>query len=545
MAIRINNLSIPVSEENFSLTENERLQAALQKQLGIPSSSITGFTIQKKSLDARRKNKINNLYQLDVELRDQGTVLKANPEIKPSKVPSISNPWEGTEEAQFRHRPIIVGSGPAGSYAALLLAEAGHKPIILERGEPVNKRIKTVSRFATKSEFNERSNYCFGEGGAGTFSDGKLTCGRNHPLIRFVFDQFVAHGAPRQILYDSHPHMGTDSLLKIAIKMRNHVESRGGLYRFSTALKDFRCGGSKSRYIVELENGEEIPTDHLILAIGHSARDTFEMLLENNVSIVQKPFAVGARIEHPQAVIDEIQFGSCQLLPAAEYKLASRVGKRGIWTFCMCPGGHLVPTNAQPNHLAINGMSYQARNSKFANAAVVVNVLKEDFDRGHPLDGMRFQEKFERTAFKAGGSNYHAPGQRLVDFIKGRSSKGNLISTYKPGVVNARMDKVLPEFVVDALSTAMSDYDKRMRGYINDEALVVGLESKTSSPVSITRDKSNFQSLSHPGLFPTGEGAGYAGGIISAALDGVKVARAVLQDATVNAKATQSKNFQA
>jgi uncharacterized FAD-dependent dehydrogenase len=273
----------------------------------------------------------------------------------------------------------------------------------------------------------------------------------------------------------------------------------------------------------------QLQTDHLIVAVGHSARDTYEMLLENGVAIAPKPFAMGARFEHPQETINKIQYGQCDLLPAAEYKLAAHKGDRGIWTFCMCPGGHLLPTNAQANHLAINGMSYYARNSSFANAAVVVNVMRQDFFKGHPLDGMHFQAAVERLAFEEGGGNYHAPAQRLIDFMSGQKSRGTLKSSYEPGIQSSRLDKILPTFIVDALRQAVGEYNQKMRGFLHPEAMVVGVETKTSSPIVMTRDKS-LQSVSHPGFFPTGEGAGFAGGIVSAALDGVRVGRAVMED---------------
>jgi hypothetical protein len=304
----------------------------------------------------------------------------------------------------------------------------------------------------------------------------------------------------------------------------------GSRFLFNRRFVDMTRDVPGARYQVTLDDGTKIKTDHLILAIGHSARDTYEMLLDRGLAIAPKPFAMGARFEHPQAAIDKIQFGQCSLLPPAEYKLVAHAGDRGIWTFCMCPGGHLLPTSAQPEHLAINGMSYHARSSGFANAAIVVNVLREDFYRGHPLDGMRFQAALEQEAFKAGGGDYKSPAQKLTDFMAGRWTKGDLATTYKPGISSARLDRLLPGFIVDALKTAVVDYDKKMRGFISPEALVVGVETKTSSPIVMPRDK-GLQSVSHPGLFPTGEGAGFAGGIVSASLDGTRVGRAVLEDA--------------
>jgi uncharacterized FAD-dependent dehydrogenase len=509
------------------------LAARVADLLAVEPEQLTGVRVRKRSLDARRKSRIVYHYQVDVDLHDEAAVYARSQsvaELAPSE--ATHDPVEGLgfRKVVCKRRPVIVGTGPAGIFAALVLARAGQPSILVERGEPVEARLRTVNRLRRDGSFEAESNYCFGEGGAGTFSDGKLTCGRNHPLVRFLFQQWVEYGAPPEILYDAHPHIGTDNLLKVALRMRAYLESVGCTFVFGRRLVDMAPGEGGARHAAVLDDGQRLATDHLVLAIGHSARDTYRMLLERQIAIAPKPFAIGARIEHPQGTIDKIQFGSCQLLPPAEYKLATQSMDRGIWTFCMCPGGHLLPTGAQPGHLAINGMSYYARNSGFANAAVVVNVLREDFFRGHVLDGVGFQEAIERRAFEAGGGGYGAPAQRLVDFLAGRDSRGKIESTYKPGVKSARLDHILPSFVVGPLKAAIVDYDKKMRGYINDGAAVVGVETKTSSPIVMLRDKS-LQSTSHPGLFPSGEGAGFAGGIVSAALDGTRVGRAVLEDA--------------
>jgi uncharacterized protein len=524
--LRIDKISIVVSE----MDETTSLMNAVSKHLGISKADIKELNIIKKSLDARKKSKITHHYRIDVEVVDPANVLKKNQGVEEAPEINIANPIEDVDltKKKLRHKPIVVGSGPAGTFSALTLAEADIPCIILERGEPVEKRIRTVGKLRSKSEFNEESNYCYGEGGAGTFSDGKLTCGRNHPLINYVFQQYVKFGAPSEILYDAHPHIGTDFLLPVAKKMREGLENMGTEFRFNSIFTGFKSGGKTAKYLVQLADGTEIPTDHIILALGHSARDTYEILYDAGVSMKAKPFAMGARIEHPQEDIDRIQVGSCTLLPAAEYKLTHNTNNRGIWTFCMCPGGDLLPTNAQPKHLAINGMSYNARKSGFANAAVVVGVRVEDFYKGHPLDGARYQADLEKAAFKAGGENYHSPAQRLTDFLKDKESSGEMKTTYKPGIVSYPMAKLLPEFVVESLKEALVSYDRKMKGYISEKALIVGLESKTSSPVCMVRTKS-FESESHPGLYPTGEGAGYAGGIVSASLDGVRVAKAIIE----------------
>jgi uncharacterized protein len=531
MTLRIHDVEVPVSEIPANILLNQQIASMLE----IPVDGIRRIQITKKSLDARRKSRIVFHYQVDVDLEDEDTVYQSKSSLVSLAEPTApSDPLAGLDisDIHFRHKPVIIGSGPSGSFTALTLARAGQPCIVVERGEPVEQRIKTTNKLRSRGLFTPESNYCFGEGGAGTFSDGKLTCGRNHPLIRHVFDQFVAHGAPDEILYDAKPHIGTDYLIQIAKNMRLQLQKEGTDFKFGRRFVDFRDGGDSARYIVVLDDGQEIPTDHLIIAIGHSARDTYQMLLDRGLAIVPKPFAMGARFEHPQDVVNKIQFGSCKIPTAAEYKLAAQSGSRGIWTFCMCPGGHLMPTNAQADHLAINGMSYHARQSGFANAAVVVNVLREDFYRGHPLDGMRFQEKLEKLAFQAGGGNYHSPAQKLQDFLAGRESKGEIKSTYKPGVNNARLDKIIPDFIVDALRAGVKEYDKKMRGFICAESAVIGIESKTSSPISMMRGK-DLQSVSHPGIFPSGEGAGFAGGIVSASLDGVKTGRAILESVVV------------
>ncbi len=527
MTLRLKQLSIPVSD----VDPDAKLRESVAITLGISHSDILGLLIRKKSLDARRKSRLVYHYQLDIDLVDEGNLLSSHSSLLEQVKIKDFSPYDGLEPlvADSRHRPIVVGSGPAGSFAALTLAEFGQPSIILDRGDSVPQRLRAVGRLKTKGELDSESHYCFGEGGAGTFSDGKLTCGRNHPLVQHIFKSLVRFGAPDSILYDAHPHVGTDFLMRVAIRQREYLESVGCEYRFRSKMVGFRAGGKAAKYLVQLESGEELPTDHLILAIGHSARDTYESLFAAGIEMTPKPFAIGARFEHPQAEINEIQFGiqpQC-MLPSAEYKLASKYQDRGIWTFCMCPGGHLLPTSAEPGHLAINGMSYHARNSGFANAAVVVNIRREDFYKGSPLDGMYFQRSLERRAYLAGGGGYHSPGQRLKDFLAGRMSQGELNSTYKPGVTPYRMDRLLPRPVVTALQRALVEYDKKMRGYISESGLIVGLESKTSAPLTMSRTR-DLQSTSHPGIFPTGEGAGYAGGIVSAALDGVKVGQAVL-----------------
>lgn len=529
MTILIPQISVTVSEQ-----PEQALRRQLEKEYGLAASDVLGFRIRKKSLDARRKSRICFHYQLELDARDEAKLLARYASLKSCDPRPSAQPLAEIEGLDIRRhhgpRPVIIGSGPAGSFAALVLAEAGMQPIVIERGEAVEQRLRTVNKLRSRSLLTEESNYCFGEGGAGTFSDGKLTCGRNHPLVRYLFEQWVRFGAPEEILYEAHPHIGTDYLIQLVKKMRTYIESLGGTFLFGKRFEGFSGQSSKmARYALRFCDGEVLETDQLIMAIGHSARDTYQSLLASGVALGPKPFAIGARFEHPQEIIDEIQFGTCSLLPAAEYKLAAQAAGRGIWTFCMCPGGHLLPTSAQSGHLAINGMSYHARNSGFANAAIVVNINREDYFQGHPLDGVRFQQKLEQQAFAMGGGDYFSPAQRMLDFLKGRDSKGEMRSTYKPGVRAGRLDRLLPDYVVKALREALAAYNQKMRGFISEQAIIAGVESKTSAPVVIDRDR-QLQSSTHPGLFPCGEGAGYAGGIVSAGLDGVRVAQACLRD---------------
>jgi uncharacterized FAD-dependent dehydrogenase len=532
VTIRVSQVTVPASQSS-----DDEVRCALAQKLGIDLDQIVGLRVLKKSLDARRKGRLVFHYQVNADVLDEAKVLSLNhacAELAPTD--RVADPLSEIDwnRRTLRTRPVIVGSGPAGIFAALVLVKAGQRPLIVERGEPVENRLRTVNKLRRNGEFSGESNYCYGEGGAGTFSDGKLTCGRNHPLIRFLFEQWVEFGAPGDILYEAHPHIGTDFLMQVAKNMRTYLEENGATFLFGRRLVDMQRSTS-ARIQLGLDDGTKLDTDNAVLAIGHSARETYEMLLERGLKIEPKPFAVGARFEHPQHLINAIQYGGTSCHIPAEYKLVAQAGERGIWTFCMCPGGHLLPTGAQPGHLAINGMSYHARNSGFANAAIVVNVRREDFYKGHPLDGVTFQQELEKKAYAAGGGKYFAPAQRLADFIAGRESRGELKSTYKPGVNAARLDRILPDFIVTHLKTALSSYNERMRGFVSDDAIVAGIESKTSAPIVMVRD-ALLQSVSHPGLLPTGEGAGFAGGIVSAALDGVKVGRAIISELAADSR---------
>ncbi len=529
-------MSLLIKDFTAKTQEDTPLSVQLSNFLGINPDEILSVTVLKKSLDARKKNNIVYHYQLEFEVTNENALLQTYPgKLEKSPTAVTAHPLDQLKglRPRFDLPPIIIGSGPAGQAAALVLAEAGIPGILIERGAPVERRIKDVGILRRSGILNEESNYCYGEGGAGTFSDGKLTCGRKHPLIRYLFETWVKFGAPAEILYDAHPHIGTDYLIRMTKNIRTFLEERGFQIHFQTRLEKIEPL-SKSRIRVHLSDGSYLDTEHLILATGHSARETYRMLWEQGVAMQPKPFAMGVRVEHPQDLIDEIQYGVCHSdlgVPAAEYKLTAQAGTRGIWTFCMCPGGHLLPTGAEAGHLSINGMSYHKRNSGFANAALVVSILREDYYRSHVLDGMNFQARLEQEAYAMGGGGFNCPAQRLNDFLHSRDSRGEMKSTYEPAVVPGRLDRLLPPYVSESLQSALADYNKRMRGFISDQAIIVGLESKTSAPVVIQRDK-DFQSISHPGLYPTGEGAGFAGGIVSAALDGLRVGLAIMQNAS-------------
>ncbi|MHB8973281.1 MAG: NAD(P)/FAD-dependent oxidoreductase [Pirellulaceae bacterium] len=537
MTIRLTELSLRVAER----IDSEVLRRRAATALGLGADEIVGLQIVRRSLDGRQKGRPVWRFQVDVELRDEAGLTRALP-AGASRVAEESNttPWDERTPSgvPMQHRPLVVGTGPAGIFAALVLARAGHPPLVIERGEPVEMRVGSVRRLFRDGVFSAESNYCFGEGGAGTFSDGKLSTGKRHVWIRFLLQEWVARGAPEEILYDAHPHLGSDNLVTIVRRMREDLEASGVEFRFGTRLDDLRPALAAARWEAALSDGSVVPADHVVLAIGHSARDTYAMLARRGLAMQPKAFAIGTRIEHPQALIDTIQFGRVKGLPAADYKLAARVGERGVWSFCMCPGGILLPTGAEEGRLAVNGMSVFARNSGYANSALVVNVRPEDYFRGDVLDGMRFQAELEAAAFQAGGGNYAAPAQRLADFLARCDSRELPASTYRPALVSARLDRLLPSFIRDAIVGAMESFNQKMKGFVAREALLVGVETKTSAPVSMPRDE-RLQSVSHAGIWPAGEGAGHAGGIVSAALDGLAVARAILAEVGALPTSTQ------
>ena len=442
-----------------------------------------------------------------------------------------------TNDTGIQKRPVIVGFGPAGIFAALILAQAGFKPVVLERGKEVRKRTQDTWGLWRKNTLNPESNVQFGEGGAGTFSDGKLYSQIKDPKHygRKVIQEFVKAGAPEEIMYVSHPHIGTFRLVGMVEEMRKTITELGGDIRFENRVEDIEIANHQVQAIV-LQTGERIATNHLVLAVGHSARDTFEMLYNKGVYVEAKPFSIGFRIEHPQSLIDKARYGKSysedllSKLGAADYKLVHHASNgRSVYSFCMCPGGTVVAATSEPNRVVTNGMSQYSRNERNANAGIVVGIEPEKDYPGHPLAGMELQRQLESHAFVLGGSNYNAPGQLIGDFLANKASTqfGEVVPSYKPGVHLTNLDSALPRYAIDAIREAIPAFAKQIKGFDLADGVLTGVETRTSSPIRIKRDDETLQSINTQGLYPCGEGAGYAGGILSAAVDGIKVAEAV------------------
>ncbi len=526
--LRITELRLPIDHPE------EALRAAIVQRLKITDGDLLDFTVFKRSHDARKvRVELLLVYIVDCKLKNEAALLKKfSKDRNIGPTPDTSYHFIGHARHAPVKRPVIIGFGPCGIFAALILAQMGLRPIVLERGKAVRERTQDTWGLWRKKILNPESNVQFGEGGAGTFSDGKLYSQIKDPKHygRKVLNEFVKAGAPEEILYVSHPHIGTFRLVGMVENMRAEIESLGGEIRFQQKVSDVLIDNGQVRGVT-LESGEQIETDHVVLALGHSARDTFQMLHERGVFMEAKPFSVGFRIEHPQSLIDKARFGKFAghpLLGAADYKLVYHASNgRSVYSFCMCPGGTVVAATSEPNRVVTNGMSQYSRNERNANAGIVVGITPADYPGG-PLAGVDLQRELESRAFELGGGTYEAPGQLVGDFVAGKPSTefGSVTPSYKPGVHLTDLASSLPDYAITAIREALPAFDKQIRGFYMHDAVLTGVETRTSSPVRITRGD-DCQSLNVKGLYPAGEGAGYAGGILSAGVDGIKVAEAV------------------
>ena len=572
--LRITEIKLPLITSAEAGHTDTEIRTALVKKLAINAADIVSFSIFKRGVDARKSHAILFVYSLDVVVNGEAKLLAKlakDPHVKPTPdteykfvavASSLNKPVRGepveshalstfpphpstssgrTGLDSFK-RPVIVGFGPAGIFAALILAQAGFKPIVLERGKAVRERTKDTFNFWRKNELNPESNVQFGEGGAGTFSDGKLWSQIKDPKHygRKVLQEFVAAGAPPEIMYVSHPHIGTFRLVGMVETMRKTIESLGGEVRFESRVDDIEISVNSHEHgqvqSVVLASGERIVTNHLILAVGHSARDTFEMIYKKGIYIEAKPFSIGFRIEHPQSLIDKARYGNSysedllSKLGSAEYKLVHHASNgRSVYSFCMCPGGTVVASASEAGCVVTNGMSQYSRNERNANAGIVVGIMPKVDYPDNPLAGMALQRELESNAYVLGGSNYAAPAQLIGDFLANKPSSqfGEVLPSYTPGVHLTNLDSALPEFAISAIREAIPQFAKQIKGFDLADALLTGVETRTSSPIRIKREDETLQSINTNGLYPCGEGAGYAGGILSAGVDGIRVAEAV------------------
>ncbi len=529
--LRLTEIKLPLDHAEGAL------RGAVVKKLSIAAADLLELSVFRRSYDARKPSQIHLIYTVDVRLKDEAGVAKRlarDRHVAPT--PNMAYRFVARAPENLKSRPVVIGTGPCGLFAGFILAEMGFRPIILERGKIVRERTKDTFALWRKRILNPTSNVQFGEGGAGTFSDGKLHSGIKDTAFRDrkVLTEFVKAGAPDEILYVSKPHIGTFRLVSMVENMRATMEKLGAEIRFESKVQDIEIetlGDERQVRGVVLENGETIRTDHVVLAVGHSARDTFEMVYERGVYIEPKPFSIGVRVEHPQSMIDRCRFGKFAghpMLGAADYKLVHHASNgRSVYSFCMCPGGQVVAATSEPGRVVTNGMSQYSRAERNANSGIVVGITAADYP-GHPLAGIAFQREWESRAFVAGGSNYDAPGQLIGDFLDGRPSAalGTVIPSYKPGVHLTDLAACLPDYVTAAIREALPAMDRQIKGYAMPDAVMTGVETRTSAPIRITRGET-FQSVNTKGLYPAGEGAGYAGGILSASVDGIRVAEAV------------------
>ena len=550
--LRLTDIKLPLDHQE------DAIEQAIVKKLAITKDELVDFTVFKRGYDARKKNSILLIYTLDINTKINEKLLATfskDPHVKAA--PDMAYKFVGQAPTNLKERPVVIGMGPCGLFVGLILAQMGFNPIILERGKEVRERTKDTFGFWRKKILNTESNVQFGEGGAGTFSDGKLYSQVKDPkhYSRKVLHEFVDAGAPAEILYVSKPHIGTFKLVTMVEKMRAKIFELGGEVRFEQRVEKIHFENDESITLnddvladftakkvtgLTLASGENIATNHIALAIGHSARDTFKMLYDEGVYIKAKPFSVGFRIEHEQSVIDEARFGNNagnEILGAADYKLVHHASNgRSVYSFCMCPGGTVVAAASEEGRLVTNGMSQYSRHERNANSAIVVGIEPKDYTVGEfaanddsVLAGIEFQRRLEEKAFTMGGESYDAPVQLVGDFIVGRKSgeHGSVTPSYKPGVKYCDLSEALPDYAVDAIREALPAFERKIRGFSMDEATLTAVETRTSSPIQITRNKETMQSLNVKGLYPAGEGAGYAGGILSAGIDGIKIAEAM------------------
>ncbi len=525
--LRLTEIKLPLDHTDA------QLRAAIIERLAIDEGALLRYTVFRRAVDARKRSAIHLIYTVDAEVIDAAAVLQKNNKNNNLKEsPDTGYQFVARAPGKLVSRPVVIGTGPCGLFAGLLLAQMGFRPIILERGKVVRERTQDTWGLWRRSVLNPESNVQFGEGGAGTFSDGKLYSQIKDPrfLGRKVLTEFVKAGAPDEILYVSKPHIGTFRLVGMVETMRATIESLGGEFRFQSRITDIEIENGQTRGVV-LGSGEHIASEHVVLAVGHSARDTFQMLHARGVYLEAKPFSIGFRIEHPQSLIDRVRWGKFaghKLLGAADYKLVHHCKNgRSVYSFCMCPGGTVVAATSEEGRVVTNGMSQYSRNERNANAGIVVGITPQDYPH-NVLAGVEFQRHWESRAFKLGGENYNAPAQRVGDFLAGRASTalGEVVPSYKPGVRMTDLSTCIPDYAITAIREALPAFDKQIKGFAMHDAVLTGVETRTSSPIRIKRN-AVYESMNTRGLYPAGEGAGYAGGILSAAVDGIEVAEAV------------------